>query len=128
MPDLGYRWVEWPYARIRRELDTRNGEIVRFVYQLEYDVEASEDGLPPHDWQEVARFDHSIENPMGHDVGEEGLHLDVYRNGKKYRTARGFPPLRPTQAPRFCEQFLIDRADELLARFEKWHDVGKKWA
>ena len=128
MANLGYQWVEWPYARLRRELETENGEIVRFVYQLEYDMEASEDGLPPHDWREVARFDHDIENPMGHDVGEEGLHMDVYRHGKKYQTARGFPPIRPTYAPRFCEQFLLERADKLLARFEQWHSVGNKWA
>ena len=54
---------------------------------------------------------------MGHDIGEEGLHMDVYRNGKKYRTVRGFPLIRPTQAPRFCEQFLLERADDLTRSF-----------
>ena len=128
MADIGYRWVEWPYARIRRELETRNGEIVRFVYQLEYNMEASEDGLPPHDWQEVARLDHDREAPMGHDIREEGLHVDIYRNGKKVLTSYDFPPVPLSEAPAFCEEYLQDNADFLISRFEEWLDVGEKWA
>ena len=49
MTDIGYRWIEWPYARLRRELDVDGGVPTRFVYQLEYDLDATVDGFPPRD-------------------------------------------------------------------------------
>jgi len=125
MTDLGFAWVEWPYARIRRELDTEGGQIIRFVYQLEYNVDATEDGLPPNDWREVARFDHDIDGQ--HDVSEEGLHLDIYRDGKKYKTTRDFPNVPINQTPAFCMEYLQQNADYFIDRFERWHDVGDQW-
>lgn len=125
MTDLGYFWVEWPYARIRRELDVSEGVVMRFVYQLEYDVEATEDGLPPHDWRPVARFDHDVEGP--HNVAEEGLHIDVYRDGDVYMKSYDFPIIRLKEAPRFCERYLRENADFLIDRFERWHNIGEKW-
>lgn len=125
MSDIGFRWVYWPYARLRRELAVQNGVPIQFVFQLEYNVEATEDGLPPNDWQTVARFDHDISGP--HNVAQEGLHLDLYKHGKKYEQRYGFPDVPLTKAPDFCEQFLIKRADQLIDQFEAWHDVGKKW-
>lgn len=125
MADLGYLWVEWPYARIRRELETERGVVTRFVYQLEYNAEASLDGLPPHDWHEVARFDHDIDGP--HDISEDGLHIDLYREGEKYAQLYNFPAVPLNAAPEFCEQFLLNRADKLLDQFERWHDFDSKW-
>ncbi len=89
MSDLGFEWVEWPYARIRREIDTERGRVTRFVFQLEYNMQATQDGLPPHDWREVARFDHNVDGE--HNVEVEGLHLDLYRDGEKYEKLWGFP-------------------------------------
>lgn len=126
MTDLGYSWVEWPYARIRRELEVDEGVVTRFVYQLEYDMEATEDGLPPHDWRIVARFDHNIDGP--HNVAEEGLHIDLYCDGKKYAQLYDFPDIPLEEAPRFCEKFLRERVDDLLDQFEEWHDVGGRWS
>jgi len=51
-------WVRWPYARIRRELETERGQVRRFVAQLEYDIEATPTGQNTPDWRTVARFDH----------------------------------------------------------------------
>lgn len=125
MPDLGFEWVEWPYARLRRELDTDRGTVVRFVFQLEYDLDATHDGLPPHEWREVARFDHDIDGE--HDIEVEGLHLDLYRDGEKHEKVLGFPSMSANEAPEFCQTFLRERADTLLDEFEDWHDVGSEW-
>ncbi|MCH7661519.1 MAG: hypothetical protein IH933_13385 [Euryarchaeota archaeon] len=125
MSDIGYVRVEWPYARIRRELAVEDGVPIRFVYQLEYNTEASLDGLPPHDWRQVARFDHDVDGP--HDVTNEGLHIDLYRDGEKYEQTYDFPRVELTDAPDFCQQYLQQNADYLLGRFERSHDVGKRW-
>lgn len=125
MTDIGYIWAAWPYARIRRELAVENGLPVRFVYQLEYNTNASHDGLPPHDWRQVARFDHDIDGP--HNVAEEGLHIDLYRDGEKYAQLYDFPEVALTEAPGFCRAFLEQRADELIDQFEQWHDIGNTW-
>ena len=125
MTDIGHLWAEWPYARIRRELDTEDGRPVRFIFQLEYDMDDSNDGLPPHDWRQVARFDHDLDGP--HNVAVEGLHLDVYREGEKYMRTWSFPEVPLREAPDFCQQYLLRNADFLINRFEKWHSVGRKW-
>jgi len=52
--------------------------VTRFTVQLEY----------RHDdeWREVVRYDHDgTDIGGGHDVTEEGLHIDIYRDGEQYR-------------------------------------------
>lgn len=125
MTDIGFKWVEWPYARIRRELDTEEGLVTRFVFQLEYNVKATPDGLAPHDWREVARFDHDVDGQ--HNVAVEGLHLDIYRDGEKYMQTWSFPTVPLDQAPDFCQRYLQQNADYFLDQFERWHDLGREW-
>jgi hypothetical protein len=48
-------------------------------------------------WHEVVRFDHNPENLMGHDITEEGLHMDVYKFGEKARVKDDFPPVNLTE-------------------------------
>ena len=100
MSDIGFVWVEWPYARIRRELDTAGGTVTRFVYQLEYDAKATRDGHPPHDWMQVARFDHEVDGQ--HDAEIEGLHLDIYRDGETWAKTWDFPDIELRHVPDFC--------------------------
>lgn len=115
-------WIEWPQVRVRREWC-----VVRaFVLQLEYDHAANPDGRGDSEWASVARFDHDVDGP--HDVREEGLHLDVYRSGEKYRRTDDFPPVPASEAIAFCERYLLENAAYLLARFEHWHDIQGKWA
>jgi hypothetical protein len=68
-------------AQIRVGLSTERGDVTAFFVQLEYWYDG--------EWLEVARFDHAHETPLGHDVEDEGLHLDRYRGGEKigWRTA-----------------------------------------
>lgn len=127
MTEIAPRWVRWPYARIRRELETTDGAITRFVYQLEYDIAATPAGTHSPDWRPVARFDHSTAANRGHDIREEGLHLDLYRDGEKYRVLTGFPPVSLENSPQFCERFLEKNAERLLEQFERWHDLYGPW-
>lgn len=116
MGDASYvEWVEYPTARIRFELDVHHGIPTRFVVQLEYRIY--------DEWRPVARFDHDSTGNQSHDVTEEGLHMDVYRNGEKYRVERGFPPVRLKRAPRYCKSYVRSNADRLLRRFEEWHNL-----
>jgi hypothetical protein len=127
MTKKGPVWIRWPYARIRRELEKEHGEILRFVTQLEYDVEATPSGQNEPDWRPVARFDHTKDSELGHDITEEGLHMDVFKNGEKHRVVRNFEHVPLEDAPRFCEQVLEQNADALLERFERWHDLRGPW-
>lgn len=106
--------VEWPHAQIRFSLDT-NGIPTRFFIQLEYRVEG--------DWGPVVHFDHNPAAPDGHDIVEEGLHMDIYRDGEQYMVRTDFPPVSLSYAPRYCETYIRKNADRLLRRYEQWHNL-----
>lgn len=120
----GIRWIEWPRVRIRSEIYTDSGgKVSKFVIQLEYNVNAQYDGRGEDDWRQVARFDHQPDHDRGHDIQEERLHMDIYRDGEKAEIKRGFPPVTVNEAPALCEQTLQQNADELVERFERWHGI-----
>jgi hypothetical protein len=96
-------WVEYPLAWVRSEIDTHRGIPTRFVVQLEYRIDG--------EWRAVVRFDHDQTGEQSHDITEEGLHMDVYRNGEKYRVERGFPPVSLRRAPRYCKSYVKSNAD-----------------
>lgn len=112
-----FNWVEYPHARVRVEIDKEQGDVTRFVIQLERSIEG--------DWKQVVRFDHNPENPNGHDITKEGLHMDVYRNGDKARVKDDFPPVPLSDAPRYCILYVEQHADQLLRRFEQWHNLNQ---
>jgi hypothetical protein len=111
-----FDWLEYPHTRLRVEIDKEQGVPTRFVVQLERRV--------GDEWRQVVRFDHDPENPMGHDVVEEGLHMDIYRDGEKARVKDDFPPVPLTDAPRYCITYIRQNADQLLRRFDQWHDLN----
>lgn len=104
-----YRYPEYPYVRILRDWDTHRGRVVRFVVQLEYGLD-DEFYWPRNcdDWQPVARFDHNPRATDGHDIREEGLHMDIYTDD---------------------EEYFIKNLDFLRERFEELHEVeNNRWA
>lgn len=127
MADQEPVWIRWPYARIRRELETERGAVLRFVAQLEYDVQATPAGDNTPDWQPVARFDHNSHSQHGHDISDEGLHLDLYKDGEKHRVLDTFPPVPLSRAPRYCEEYLTRHANRFLEQYERWHDLYGPW-
>jgi hypothetical protein len=54
--------------------DRERGYIPRFLVQLHYQVDTD-----PVQWDAIARMDHNETDPLGHDVYQEGLHVDVVR-------------------------------------------------
>lgn len=106
-------------ARIRLGHTIENAVVVRFVRQLEYRV-TSEDESP--DWRAVVRYDHGPS--LGeHDATEEGLHMDVYREGEKLRTEQIGPPEHPNRALNRAEEHLALHAKRYIRRFERWHNL-----
>ena len=103
-------------AQIRTGLSTHRGEVTRFFIQLEYRLNG--------EWLEVVRFDHGPDTEMGHDITEEGLHMDIYRDGEKYRIKDDFPPVKLNRAPRYCTVYIREHAERIIKRFETWHNVN----
>lgn len=91
--------------------------MTQFVVQLEY--------LLDGEWTEVVRFDHDPASDVAHDVSEEGVHTDVYRDGEKYGTAEVFPPMPASEALTFAEDHLAAHAERYLERFERWHGIRR---
>ena len=102
-------------VQLRTAFSTEHGEVTRFVIQLEYWLDG--------DWREVVRYDHDRDAPGGHDVTDEGLHRDVYRDGEKYDTEGVSPPIPANKAFDHAEEDLREDVQLLIKRFERWHGV-----
>ena len=63
-----------PDCHITVGFDRKRGYIPRFLVQLHYQASTN-----PVRWTEIARMDHNETDPLGHDVYQEGLHVDVAR-------------------------------------------------
>lgn len=102
-------------AAIRRRLGYTHdrGEVTRFVVQLEY--------RHGDEWAPVVRYDHDPASVHGHDVTEEGLHVDVYRDGDLYRREYVAPPMPASIALDFAEDHLMENVQRYTRRFEVWH-------
>lgn len=106
--------------RVRRRIgySHEHGVVTRFVVQIEYRIEGR--------WSEVVRFDHDPKSDHGHDVTVEGVHMDVYRDGNKFRTEEVFPPMSASNALTFAEEHLNQHAERYVKRFETWHGIGNR--
>ena len=116
MADIEYtKWIRYPVAQLRFSMDTERGSPTRFLVQLERLVE--------DEWLEVVRFDHDNEGEQSHDIREEGLHMDIYRDGEKYLVRDDFPPMGLNIAPAYAQAYIESEADRLLRRFDQWHNL-----
>lgn len=110
--------------RVRRRLgiDVERGEVRRFVVQLEYCTDPLAD-----EWATVVRYDHDSEGSTEatHDVTEEGLHIDVYRDGEKVDSHELTPPLPANQGLNAAEDHLSTHLDGYIRRFERWHGITR---
>lgn len=102
-------------TRIRLGYSHDHGKVTRFVVQLEYCVE--------DEWREVVRYDHDPASEFGHDVTEEGLHIDIYRDGEQYRTEYVAPPMPAGLALDRAEDHLSNNLEGFTSRFEQWHGI-----
>jgi hypothetical protein len=102
-------------ARRRIGYSHENGEVTRFVVQVEYRLNG--------EWESVVRFDHDPENEHAHDVTTEGVHMDVYRHGEKLRSEEVFPPMSASDALTFAEEHLREHGERYIKRFRVWHGI-----
>lgn len=122
-------WEDWshetpqPTARLQERVYWDAPIVTEFCVQLEYNTRATFSGADPS-WLPVARFDHNVSPDHGHDIRDEGLHLDVYNGyGKEFvDTGFGTPPL--TEAPRICRDYLEEHKERYLAEFERRINVN----
>lgn len=105
-------------ARRRLGFDTERGRVRRFVVQLEYSHDS--------EWKPVVRYDHdgTGENDFAHDVTEEGLHIDIFRDGKKEATEYISPPQPAAIALDRAEDHLSKNLERFINRYELWHGIN----
>ncbi len=109
-------------SRRRLGLDIKRGIVTRFVVQLEYGRNIVED-----EWDEVVRYDHDSEgsSEAAHDVTEDGLHIDIYRDGEKIESHELTPPLPSNVALNRAEEHLRENLKGYIRRFEEWHQIDE---
>lgn len=126
MQETAYRKpVDPPYTRLRFYLATSSGDVEKFTIQLEYDLLAAGRRSV---WQALARFDHNPYSRKGHDIRDEGLHLDIIdADNSKQDVKRGFPSVDVQYAPEYCENYLLKHHDPLVADFERRNGINGKF-
>lgn len=106
---------------IRRRVgyDTDRGAVTRFVVQLEYHRAG--------EWRPVVRYDHdgTGASEFAHDVSEEGLHIDIYREGEKVATEYVAPPQPAARALTRAEDHLTQNLEWFVERYEEWHGIDQ---
>jgi hypothetical protein len=102
-------------VQIRTAFTTEQGDVVRFLVQLEYWLDG--------EWKPVVRYDHDAEAAGGHDISDEGLHMDVYREGEKVDMKDITGPIKPAEGFNYAEEDLRENAEQYIKRFERWHDI-----
>lgn len=120
--DIEYpKHIGIPGARLRLGHSCDPPEVTAFVVQLEYQLESDGAAGDAGEWVEVVRSDHST-SAGGHDVTDEGIHLDVYRGGEKVDTEQLTGPLSPVDlAFDVAEERITDDAERYINRFKQWH-------
>lgn len=120
--DLEYTAPEGGPIRRRLGIDVDRGQVTRFVVQLEYLVNPDSEV-----WATVVRYDHDAlgSDEATHDVTEEGLHIDVYREGEKIDSHELTPPMPANDGLERAEEHLTEHLDGYVRRFERWHEINQ---
>jgi hypothetical protein len=111
------RGVSGP-LQVRIGLDREKGAVTRFMVQLEY----HHDG----DWHPVVRYDHdgTGESEHSHDVVDEGLHIDIYRDGEKHATEYISAVRSGAEGLNRVEEHLSNNLQRFTNRYEQWHGIN----
>lgn len=109
-------------VRQRLGIDTDRGDVTRFVVQLEYLIDPA-----AGEWATVVRYDHDSKgsDEATHDVTEDGVHMDVYRDGEKVHTDVITPPLPVDVGLEKAEDHLAEHIERFTRRFEQWHGISR---
>lgn len=104
-------------VRVRVGFDREKQTVTRFVVQLEYHHSG--------EWYPVVRYDHdgTGESEHAHDVTEDGIHMDIYRDGQKDATEYVAPPVPGSIALDRAEDHLQQNLQRFINRYEQWHGL-----
>ena len=105
-------------VQIRTAFTTERGSVLRFVVQLEYWLGG--------EWKPVVRYDHDSEADRGHDITDEGIHVDIYRDGEKVDVKEVSGPIPATEGFDYAEEDLRENVQQYIKRFERWHDIRER--
>lgn len=106
--------------------------IPRFIIQLHYQT-----ATHPTEWTEIARMDHNEISSQGHDVYQEGLHVDMHRRSSgTVHVQVSHSPLSQSRGAviRRCDRYLRREADYFISVYEeqqpparppRWSDGGR---
>lgn len=72
---------------------------------------------------QVAGSDHNPDAEGGHDITNEGVHLDIYRDGERVDQETIFGMTDPATALNRAEEHLLSHEKRLVTRFEQWHGL-----
>lgn len=112
--------------------DQEQGHIPRFLVLLHYQSETN-----PVQWDEIARMDHNETAPLGHDVYQEGLHVDVSRRHGEtlhLQAPHTALPANRGEAIRGCVDYFKQQAGYFIDVYEgdrpagsppRWPDGGE---
>ena len=115
--------VDWSCLQLHIYIDTVRGEVEEFFVSLEYNLQYAV--MQPDDWCEIARFDHNPSSPAGHDITQEGLHLDLLNmDGSKHRVKTAFPAMPANHAPKYCREFFERRGEAIAEHFERRENIN----
>lgn len=115
--DREYRRALSGPVQVRVGLDRERGTVTRFVVQLEYHRAG--------EWEPVVRYDHDGrgKSERSHDVTEEGLHIDIYRDGEKHATEYIVPTHSGAEGLNRVEDHLAENLQRFINRYEQWHGL-----
>ncbi|ERG94795.1 hypothetical protein [Haloquadratum walsbyi] len=103
-------------SQIRIGLSTEKADVMRFFVQLEYWRDGG--------WMEVVRFAHNPNTEFGHDITEDGLHMDIYRDGEKYHVREDFPAVKLNCAPTLLYGIYPRARGSHTQEIQEWHNVN----
>lgn len=115
--DKEYEALLTDRVRVRFGADVDRGTVERFLVQLEYRMA---DG-----WTQIVRSDHNPTAEYGHDATEEGVHMDLYRDGEKIEVYQIGPPMSANVALNRAEEHLFEDYERHVRRFERWHSLNR---
>jgi hypothetical protein len=102
--------------------DQSQGHIPRFLVLLHYQTSKS-----PGNWTEIARMDHNETPNQGHDVYQEGLHVDIARRSERavhLQIRHGPLPSNRGVVLRACVEYLRDEAEYFIDVYEDRRSPG----
>lgn len=102
--------------------DRRQGHVPRFLVTLHY--QASTD---PVVWGAIARMDHNETSTQGHDVYQEGLHVDVARHASRpvhLQVRHAALPSSRGVVIQSCKEYLRTHADYFIDVYEEQRPPG----